>query len=251
MPKKARPAAQPNPAVRLSNLRPRLVQRFAEPGEMPALWADLDRLTGGLKPASFLPILAAAFAATPDLQREQIDAPVGAWLRERGLLDALRGLLPTWQHGLASAAARAWLEAGGITPPPELTLTAADLLVDAYEVRDPSQASVALFWYEDARRRRVRATAFLIDFEPPWEGALKDVAHQSFRSIDHAHSDFFSVWQEDGLQQRPIDKADATQHVWAAIRQSQAQGIRLPADFIPLMSEVMPVLPGVPSAYSR
>jgi hypothetical protein len=105
-----------------------------------------------------------------------------------------------------------------------------------------------LFWYEDARRRRVRATAFLIDFEPPWEGALKDVAHRSFRSIDHAHSDFFAIWQEDGFQYHLIDKASATQRVWASLRQSQAQGIRLPADFIPLMAEIMPLLHALAAA---
>ncbi len=88
----------------------------------------------------------------------------------------------------------------------------------------------------------MRAAAFLIDFEPPWEGALKDIAHRSFRSIDHAHAGFFSVWQEEHLPQRSIDKAGATQRVWAAIRQSQAQGIRLPADFIPLMAQIMPLL---------
>jgi hypothetical protein len=250
MTKKARPAARLNPAVRLSNLRPRLVRLFAEPVDTPALHAEISQITDGLKPASFLPILVGAFAATSDPQRERLNASVGDWLRERGHLDTLRSLTPTWNlhDDLAREAAHAWLEAGGIAPAPELALTLSDLLIDAYEFSNTSQASLALFWYKDARRRRVRATAFLIDFEPPWEGALKDVADKSFRTIDHAHAEFFSAWQDENLQERLIDNASATQRVWTAIRQSQAEGIRLPADFIPLMAEIMPLLHALAAA---
>ncbi len=94
----------------------------------------------------------------------------------------------------------------------------------------------------------MRATVFLIDFEPPWEGALKDVADKSFRTITHAHAEFFSVWKKDNFQERLIDTASATQCVWTAIRQNQAEGIRLPADFIPLMAKVMPLLHALAAA---
>lgn len=249
MAKKLRPGAQVNPAVRLSNLRPRLAQIFADAQiDHATVQAELDQLTDGLKPASFLSLLVGAFVAAPDQQRERLAGPVGAWLGERGLLEALRSLEARQTlEGAERAMARSWLEAGDIAPAPESALTLADLFIDAYEVGDPAQASVTLFWYEDARRRRARFASFLIDFQPPWEGALKDLAYDTFRDSGQAHAKFFTVWEESPLQHYPVDVVAATRRVWTALRQSQAQGIRLPADFIAVMPEVVPFLLALPT----
>lgn len=93
MAKKLCSGAQVNSAVRLSKLRPDLGQAFADArNDHATVQAELDQLTDGLKPASFLPLLVGAFAAAPDQQRERLAGPVGVWLRERGLLEALRAL---------------------------------------------------------------------------------------------------------------------------------------------------------------
>lgn len=248
MAKKSRPGAQPNPAIRLSNLRPRLDQLFADPAADPApALAELGRLTDGLKPASFLPILVDAFTAAPEPRREHLDAPLGAWLRERGLLEALRDLdARQTLEGPARAAARAWLEAGGIEPAQPADLTLADLFISAYEIADVSQASPTMFWYEDVRRRRVRSLSFLIDFEPPWEGALKDATVRIHRSADRALEEFSQIWQLHALQSRQIDATAAARRVWTSLRQSYAQKIRLPADFILDIDQILPFLFALP-----
>lgn len=250
MAKKARPVGPPNPAIRLSGLRPRLDRLFAEQADATELQAELDRLTDGLRPDSFLPLLVGAFASAPQAQRERLDEPIGAWLRERGMLAALRDLEARRLSDAAERAiARAWLESGGVSPASEQSsdLQPAELVIDAYEIGDDNQASVTLFWHEDGRRRRVRAASFLIDFQPPWEGALKDLAYFSFRDFARARAEYFASWREAGLEQRPIAVTEATRQVWTAMRQSQAQGIRLPADFILVKGELAPFLRSLPT----
>jgi hypothetical protein len=244
MPKKQKVSARPNPAILLSGLRPRLGRLFAEaPADEAGLHAELDRLTAGLKPASFLPILAGTFAATPEEQRAQLDNAVGAWLHLRGLLpelhtlDARQGLDPT-----ARPLAHAWLEAGGLTPMEQEMVDLADLFLEAYFLDEEMQDSPTLFWYADARRRRVRCASFLVDFQPPWDGAVKDLAFFNARDIEDGRSDFFRVWQRSDAQPKPLDAAAITGMLWKALAQNQAAGIRLPADVISARGVVMPML---------
>lgn len=250
MPRSARPAGQQNPAIRLSTLRPRLDRLFAGKADATELQAELDRLTDGLKPESFLPLLVGAFASAPASQRDRLDEPLATWLRDRGMLTALRDLeARRLSDEDERAIARAWLGAGGVSPASEQSsdIQPAELVIAAYEVGDANQASVTLFWHEDGRRRRVRAASFLIDFQPPWEGALKDLAYFSFRDFARAHAEYFASWREAGLEQRAIAVTEATRQIWACLGQSKARVIRLPADFIPVKSELMPFLRSLPT----
>lgn len=250
MGRKHRPTAAPNPAVRLSSLGPRLGRLFAAPGgDEPHLHAELDRLTEGLKPASYLPILVAAFAAAPEAQRGQLDGQVSAWVQARDLLEPLRELeaRQTFRDP-AQALARAWLEAGGVALAPEASHDPADLFLAAYEIGEVSQASPTLFWHEDARRRRVRSAAFLIDFEPPWEGACKDISYQSARDLERAVGEYSDAWRIHGIEPRRLDAATAAGRVWAALRQNQAQQIRLPADLIAALPQILPFLLALPTS---
>lgn len=204
MPKKSRSAAQANPAIRLSNLHPRLSRLFGEaPSDPATLRGELNQLTDGLKPASFLPILVSAFVAAAADRRAQLDAPLGDWLHERGLLASL-GELEARQvfEGPAREAVRAWMTAGGVMPAALVEVDPAELFIAAYEIDAPSQASTTLFWYEDGRRRRVCVAGFLIDFEPPWEGALKDIAYRTFREYDQAYGYYTAIWQNHGQVSR-------------------------------------------------
>jgi hypothetical protein len=247
MAKKNRPAEKPNPAIRLSGLPTRLERLFMEQTDPAELGAALDRLTDGLKPTSFLPLLVGAFAAAPDSQRALLDEPVSTWLREHGLLTVLRDLELRHLPGAPEREMmRAWLAAGGIAPLSSQDLNPVDRMIAAYEVSDEAQASVTLFYFVDGRRRRVRISSFLIDFQPPWEGALKDLAYRSFPDAERARDEYFAVWEENIHEQRPIAVTDATRRVWTALRQSQAQGIRLPADFVAVMGEVVPFLLALP-----
>jgi hypothetical protein len=248
MAKKRRPGAQPNPAIRLSSLGPRLAQLFPGLAADPAtVYAELDRLTGGLKPSSFLPILVGVFATTTEGQREPLVALMSEWLQQHGLLEPLRDLEA--RHGFrepARSVARALLAAGGVSIAPQELADPADLFLAAYELGETSQDSPTLFWYQDERRHRVRSASFLVDFEPPWEGALKDIAYTSHRSLDDALGRYRALWQAQGLKPLQIDAATAAQRVWKALRQNQAQGIRLPDDFIAAMPQLLPFLRALP-----
>lgn len=249
MAKKPRPAAQPNPAIRLSSLRPKLAALFATP---PLDAAALSQLTDGLKPASFLPILVGTFADSPAADRAQLDAAVGAWLREQGHLAPLRDLEARQTfEGAAREAARAWLETGGIQLAPDTPVEQLDRLLAAYQVGDSYQASYSLFWLDDPRRKRVRMASLLVDFQPPWEGAVKDIAYHTFRDFTTATDEYFALWRRTGMPPRPIDAAEASRLIWTALGKNYAEQIRLPADLLAEFETVMPMLyalPAVPEA---
>jgi hypothetical protein len=250
MVKKSQQSAQQNPAIRLSSLGPRLENLFAvSSSDAHTLFRELDRLTQGLKPASFLPLLVGALAATPETQRAILGQPLSEWLRERGLLEPLQTLESrrTFKEPDRSVA-RDLLAAGGVSLAPDVAVNPADLFLAAYEFGETSQDSPTMFWYEDERRRRVCSASFLVDFEPPWEGALKDVAFARHRNLDEGLSEYRLQWRLSELEPIPIDAATLAQRVWQALRQNQAQGIRLPADFIAVLPQIMPLLSALPIA---
>jgi hypothetical protein len=55
-----------------------------------------------------------------------------------------------------------------------------------------------------------------------------------------------TTWRMSGLVPQPIDATTVAQRIWKALRQSQVQGIRLPADFITILPKVMPFLNALP-----
>jgi hypothetical protein len=250
MVKKAQARAKPNPAIRLSNLRSRFVQLFAaEEPDAAYLQAELQRLTDGLKPASFLPLLAGAYADIPKAGRAALDAPIREWLQTQGLLAQLRDLEERQAiTGAGQPIARAWLEASGITPAPlPSDANLADLLIASYEVANPMQASTVIFWYADGRRRLVRSVTFLIDYQPPWEGSLKDVAYHEARDFEKALNSYQRLWREHGLEAERIGLPAAAQQIWAALHQSWSQQIRLPIDFSARFGDVVPLLLALPT----
>ncbi|GAB4424613.1 MAG: hypothetical protein OHK0015_03650 [Chloroflexi bacterium OHK40] len=248
MAKKARPGTQPNPALRLSNLGPRLARLLANPASDPqTIRAELDLMIEGLKPLSYLPIVISTFAALPEAQREPLDTMLSTWIQERGLLPVLHNLEDrrTFQEP-ARSLARQLLEAGGHSLAAEEPINLADLFLAAYELGEASQDAPTIFWHEDERRRRVCSASFLIDFEPPWEGAVKDLAFDTYRNFDQARERFFSLWQARGLAPRAISASTAAQRVWRALRQNQSQAIRLPIDLIAAIPQVLPFLLALP-----
>lgn len=244
MAKKSSKQNQPNPAVRLSTLGPRLKQLATDEAlAASSLGAELSRLTAGLKPASFLPILVNTLMLVPDEQQERLAQPIGQWLQAQHLIDAL-GQLEAKQSftGTSRNLARRWLEEAGVSPAPIEEVTPDDLFVGAYKVGSVSQSSLAIFWYKDERRRQVQSLIFLIDYEPPWEGALKDIAYKPFRDADTAMEQYRAMWEDAPDSPEEVDRSTAMQEIWATIRQSQTQGIRLPVDFIKVLPMTMPVL---------
>ena len=106
-----------------------------------------------------------------------------------------------------------WLEDAGADPNALATLTHQDLFFQAYSAGDESQASVLLFWYTDNRRGRVQGFSFLIDYNPPWEGAVKDIIPYPKRSPEVAIAEFVERWKFGMRSPEPIGPEEAKQEI--------------------------------------
>jgi hypothetical protein len=235
---KQRQPAQLSPTIRLSGLRPRLDQLLRgetmAQGE-PAVAAALEALTAGLKPAAFLPTVLAAYSAAPPMPQAQFAALLPGWIKRAGHTQALRGLVA--QHVLApelQQIALSLLEAGG-EPVAELAseLASWEPFYAAYAAGNEFQSSLMIFSYANPRRQRVHGLGFLIDLQPPWEGAVKDTMRLGQRPPEDAVAEYAALWDARGgepLEQ--LDAAETTRGVLGALQQNRAQGIRLPGDLV-------------------
>ncbi len=252
MAKKSRNQPQISPALRLSGLGPRVARLIAlDMSDAGAVQAELARLTAGLKPTSFLPILVNTCAAASDEQRAGLKPIVGTWLRDNGLVEPLRKLEANYVFDAAGRqVAREWLEMAGQSLEPLVNPAPEDLVISAYQVggrTGDSQASLTLLWYEDARQRRVHLASFLIDYEPPWEGAVKDLAYSNHRDAEIATRKFMSIWEEESIAIHQIGLSSFMRQIWTALRQNVAQNISLPDDFIAAFGIVMTMLLSLPA----
>ncbi len=90
------------------------------------------------------------------------------------------------------------------------------------------QGVVQVYWYTDRRQLRVRGLTFLIDYNPPWEGAVKDIAVLPARAPEEAIAR--SVKGFLALQE--IEAAEAKRRILMALKANREQGMRLPRDLI-------------------
>lgn len=234
---KARSKQQPavSPAIRLSALRPRLDQLFRnEPLPAPdpqALYQALDGLTEGLAPEKFLPALLAATAAAPQETQEQLGDALQRWLEQRGYTIALRqvaqrGALDSEQRQLALA----WLaSAGGDLA---LSIEPDDSFYAAYYVGNEAQGTIMFFWYDSPRRNRASGLGLLLDYEPPWEGAVKDAIPYPRRDPEALIQRFVGMWAEQGLLPEQLTASVAKRRALEALEQNRHQNIGLHRDLI-------------------
>ncbi|RRR71566.1 MAG: hypothetical protein EI684_11440 [Candidatus Viridilinea halotolerans] len=248
MAKKANKPTQPNPALRLSTLGPHVNQlATSDAADNERFAHELNRLTVGLKPVSFLPILVNTLAALPKAQQQPLTKPVVAWLAAQGLIQPLQELEAKQTFvGPSRTLARHWLAAGEVSLAPIEVVQPQDLFIRGYKFGSPSQASVALFWYKDERRRNVHLLNCLLDYEPPWEGSLKDISYHTFRDVEAATQRLVAAWGEFLAGGKELDLAHTMYHIWGALHQSRAQAIRLPADFIKVRAQLVPALCAFP-----
>ncbi len=225
----------------LSVLRPRLDALWREPpSEQNESFAKLDSLTRDSQPADFLPILVTAYA----LAAEEIDPAWGDvladWVAQREYVGALTEL--TEQLNLdadAQQVALAWLNNSGVDTA-QLDLERPASFFDAYWGGDDldSQNFLILLWYTNARRNRVQGINFLIDNNPPWDGAIKDALPLASRSPREALRDHVSMWQARSAFADQIDGAQAKHYFLEALAQNQSQSIRLSRDTIALREQI-------------
>lgn len=168
--------------------------------------AALETITTGIAPLHALPIILAAYGAVSTEHHPRIDTILVPWLRAHHHADPLHELIRTrrltkqqTQHALH------WLAATGIDISNLSTDWNRDSFYRAYYYRDTTQqAELFVFFYPDYRRRTVQLLDFLIDHNPPWNGAIKEFVATRPRKPQDAIDEVLRSWNQnrpDGLHE--------------------------------------------------
>ncbi len=226
----------------LTMLRPRLDDLWGNPDwadqEKSTQQADLTGLTEGIEPSDFLPVLARAYSAAPAIVQKSLDHILPDWLQIQGFVDDLQ--IELERHALApedAQTALGWLQAMGIDTSEMETESSTFYRAFAGEDDFGSQGLLALFWYSTYRRDRIKGLSLLIDFNPPWEGAAKDVLDLPQGSPRNATESFLDLWRTQGLELRSLDPIEAKKSVLETFAINRREGIRLHRDIAALRDE--------------
>lgn len=221
----------------LTLLRPRLDKLLSNESlikkEAQDIKADLDAVSKGVEASKFLPVLLKAYHSAPAQVQTCLDKVVPEWLGERGNVETLLELLE--QHSIdyeGQKRARAWLEAVGADLSVLQELQTQPSFYQAFTYADGSQGLIIILWYADSRRRKVRGMNFLIDFNPPWEGAIKDIMVLPPCPPQRAMREYVEVWAQQGMPTEPLGAAEAKREVLKSLETNRREGIRLPRDLI-------------------
>ena len=180
-------------------LRPHLDQLFTDPvwPSQPdeALAADLDRVTQKLQTRRRRNDIVKRFPRRATDYSDTVGTGDPAWLTRRGHVSVLEGLVQTGRWTRSSTlGATAWLTAAG-GKALALQPAATDWFFRAFHVVSEWQSEAMVFWYSHPKRSRVKGLGFLIDRNPPWEGALKDVMEFPNREPSEMLREFVDGWR--------------------------------------------------------
>jgi hypothetical protein len=159
------------------------------------------------------------------------------WLARQNGLEALATLVGRGQlTTVRQTTALRWLAAAGrevAAPAPSAVST----FHSAYLLEGEWQTAVIVLWHSNARHSRARGLQFLIDGNPPWEWAIKDVMLFPNKPPEQLIERYVDMWRERGQAMMPIDAAALKRMLVIALKQNEAANIRLPADLIRLREE--------------
>jgi hypothetical protein len=234
--KKNKQGKRPNlsPAVLL---RPRLDGLLQNPGWVDrapeTIQADLHALIRGIRPEDYLPVLMNAISALPAAAQAKLSPSLAQLLQEEGTLDALQTLvqrhqLPTEATGFTRALlAQRGVDLDNLLPAQEETF------YQAYEGEDEygSQGLLFFFWYANRQRNRVRGMSWLLDFNPPWDGAAKDIMLYGQKPPAEMFDFALRRWFDQGIGLEEIDAVTAKRRAIEILQINLDQQIRLHRDF--------------------
>lgn len=220
----------------LTLLRPRLDGLINNPDwnkrSETEVMADLNAVVRGINAEEYLPVLVRAVQDAPPSAQELLNQLVPKWIATNYNTQMLLTLLEeeTIPHEDVYLV-KAWLIEMGMDQE-RLNQERESTFCDAYHGIDdfPSQAFLIIFWYVNRSRSRVRGLNFLIDFNPPWEGAIKDGFLLPQRTHREAIKDFVDMWREKPLTITRLDGADAKAHFLEALSHNHEENIRLHRD---------------------
>ncbi|MBM4459239.1 MAG: hypothetical protein FJ011_16020 [Chloroflexi bacterium] len=215
--------------------------------------ADLDAVTKGVEPAFFLTTMLKAYQETQPATQARLDEVAPHWLRERKYVAALQEIV---RRGALSdadrACALAWIAAAGGDATALGKAQQEDWFFRAYYGDDRSQGVLIILWYRDRNRQRVQGFNFLLDFNPPWDGAIKDLIVFAQTDPRSAVREYVEVWRHPrAAREWKFDSLDATQakaRVIEALNANRRGNIRLHADLIIQRDLFLRYVLGLPDA---
>jgi len=103
---------------------------------------------------------------------------------------------------------------------------------DETEFGEKSQAYATVFWYQDPKKRRAQGMGFLLDYNPPWDGSVKDILVTPQRAPRRLRKAVLDTWKRGGMDPWPISAERVKSVILTALNCNRAAGIRLPRDLI-------------------
>lgn len=222
-------------------LQPKIKKLFADDAfphkEQAAIERDLEELARDVTEKRFVKTLLHAYEAAPESVQSRLDTVLPGWLAASGYLTTLQDLTAARLLDLElRPRALTWLEAAGVDPADvegQLSYFWKAYYRDDEEMlREKSQAYVAVFWYTDLRKKRARSLTFLLDYNPPWDGSIKDVIVTRSQSAQRLLKEFLEDWRQAGLQPEAIGPERAKTVILKALTCNREAEIRLPRDVV-------------------
>jgi len=224
----------------LSLLRPRLDGLLQSPGwaerDASLVHGDLAAVVKGIDATAYLPILLKTINDAEQATQQRLTDLLPTWLQQVEIVDDLatlveQGNLQPQEMILATNL----LQVCGV----EVSAVAADedhAFHTAFYGADElgSQGFLIILWYANRQRNRVRGLNFLLDFNPPWDGAVKDVMTLPQRSPRDAVAQFVDIWRNREVRTdiEELNAVAAKQRMIEALTCNRTQQIRLPRDLI-------------------
>ncbi|MCL4394754.1 MAG: hypothetical protein M1482_08125 [Chloroflexi bacterium] len=217
-------------------LRPHLDELWNNPALPQQADAEiqtaLDQLARGVKPALLLPALIRSFQSAPADARARVNALLPEWLRMREHVPALVELIA---NGRVDAelleTANAWVAASGVNLPQPFSAPV-DLFFQAYGLDNEMQATIIVLWYVNQKKNRLHGMGFLVDHNPPWDGAVKDVVIYPKLNSRDMQQRYIDTWTEHGDPLTAIERHEAKIKILNALNHNRDSKIRLPRDLI-------------------
>lgn len=220
-------------------LRPRMDKLWGDEAllhkEDAAIADDLDVLARDVSSELLVKTMLRAYGAASEGAQERLDEVVPGWLAASGHVDTLAEL--TSERSLGPdlrPQALAWLKAAGrsvdgLEDVPSLFLKA-QYLVDQNPWGGLSQAYVGVFWHLSPQKNRAQGFAFLIDYNPPWDGSVKDAFVTPKASPRRLLEKLQEIWSHGPLGEEDIGPAEAKTVILEALNCNREAEIRLHRD---------------------
>ncbi len=194
--------------------------------------SDLQTVARSGKLDQIINVMLAAFRAAPAQTKTRLEDVLPHWIARQNYLDTLEALinddkLPADLRPIAEQ----WLAALGRSAraPAENRVST---FHSAYEVGDEWQTAVIVLWYSNRQRTRARGMNFLIDRNPPWHGALKEIMMLENKMPAQLKERYVDTWGQQGQTMTPISAVEAKRLIVTALTDSLSRQIRLPGELV-------------------